>query len=112
MPDWQAVGRLTSERMTELAMTQRELSERSGVSIATLRRVQHGENQARSRATLANVSRALGLPDDHLWNIAMHRTTVGMDGAGRGEAQIREELAELRHRVERIEEQLSPGVTG
>lgn len=111
MADWQAVARLTNERMQEVTMTQRELSERSGVSIATLRRIQHGENQARSRATLASISRALGFPDDHLWNIAMRRT-AGTDDDGHGDVQIREELAELRHRVERIEEQLSSGGAG
>jgi transcriptional regulator with XRE-family HTH domain len=111
VPDWQAVARLTNERMRELAMTQRELSERSGVSIATLRRVQHGENQARSRATLTNVSRALGLADDHLWNIAMRRSGTRTKANGQADAQIREELAELRRRVERIEERLSPEAT-
>lgn len=107
MPDWQAVARLINDRMRETGMSQRELSERSGVSTATLRRVQHGESQTRSRATLASISRALGLADDQLWNTAMRRTAGKSDGDGQVDAQIKEELAELRRRVERIEDRLS-----
>jgi nucleoid-associated protein EbfC len=86
---WALVARVVNDQMAERGMTQRELARRSGVSAATLRKIQRGGEQRRSRATLVSVSRALGLPDDHLWRVSQ--------GAGDpGEAWSDDEMSALR----------------
>ncbi|MFC7612322.1 helix-turn-helix domain-containing protein [Actinokineospora soli] len=49
--DWQAVADAINARLDELEMTQKELADRSGVSVATLRQLQ--KNDARGSAVLA-----------------------------------------------------------
>ncbi len=101
---WASVAKAVNDRMREHGLTQRELAERSGVSVATLRKVQHGLPQARNRSTLANISRALGFPDSHLWRIATEAPLAGheTDEASAIEA-LRSDLEDLRKRVEAIE---------
>ena len=104
MDEWALVAKAVNDRMLERGITQRELAERSGISVATLRKIQHAEPQARNRSTLAGISRALGFRDDHLWRIA---TEVPSSGDGTIDAlvidDLRSDLAELRARVEALE---------
>ncbi|SEG90218.1 Helix-turn-helix domain-containing protein [Thermomonospora echinospora] len=107
MSDWAAVARAVNERMRELDITQRELAERSGISPATLREIQQGANRQRSRSTLAAISRALRWPEDHLRRVS----TEGQVSESTAEdapalASLREELTELRQRVEALESRL------
>jgi transcriptional regulator with XRE-family HTH domain len=106
--DWAAVARVVNERMHERGITQRELSDRSGVSVATLRKIQRGVDQDRNRTTLANVSRALGFPDEHLWRVSVEGkpfdTTTNTEKPTI--ATIQDELVEIRQRVEAIERRL------
>lgn len=107
MGDWAAVARAVNERMRELGISQRELAERSGISPATLREIQHGTNRQRSRSTLAAISRALRWPEDHLRRISVEgqaNEPTAEDAPAL--AGLREELAELRQRVEAIESRL------
>ena len=107
MGDWAAVARAVNERMRELDITQRELAERSGISPATLREIQQGANRQRSRSTLAAISRALRWPEDHLRRISVegHASEPTAEDAP-ALASLREELAELRQRVEALESRL------
>ena len=98
MNDWTAVAKVVNERMSALDLTQRDLSERSGVSTATLRKIQQGDDQRRSATTLTAISRALRLPDDHLRRIAS-----GSPGAG-AVASAEDRLPE---RLESVEAQLA-----
>jgi transcriptional regulator with XRE-family HTH domain len=99
---WVDVATVVNDRMTARGLSQRELAERSGLSPATLRKIQHGEDQARNRSTLAGLSRALGFPEDHLWRVAME----GLNAAGTADDEtgtLTREIADLQRRVAVIE---------
>jgi transcriptional regulator with XRE-family HTH domain len=59
--NWAAVARAVSDRVRELGWRQRELAERSHVSVAVVREIQrHTVERRRSRRTLEALSVALG----------------------------------------------------
>ncbi len=65
--NWAAVARAVSERVRELGWQQRELAERSHVSVAVVREIQrHTVERRRSRRTLEALSVALGWEPEHL----------------------------------------------
>lgn len=109
---WQDVADAINDRMLHLALTQRALSERSGVSLSTLRELQHGvENRRRSARTLAALSDALGWQPDHLQRVAEGETRQPADTAHRSlrdhetltePQQIQQNLTELSDRVDRL----------
>lgn len=104
MRHWADVAAVVNDRMATRGLSQRELAERSGLSTATLRKIQHGEDQSRNRSTLAGLSRALGLPEDHLWRVAMEG--MAAEQAGDETGVLRREIADLRRRVGAIESRL------
>ena len=74
--NWAAVARVISDRVRELGWRQRELAERSHVSVAVVREIQrHTVERRRSRRTLEALSVALGWEPEHL------------DGVLKGQAQ-------------------------
>ena len=107
MSDWQAVARVVNERMATLGLTQRELSEKSGVSVATLRKIKQGHDQRRSTTTLKAIARALGLAEDDLRRVARGASGGGDGGRDEGLAeQLRAvvgRVAELETRVTTLE---------
>ena len=65
--DWAAVARAISGRVRELGWRQRELAERSHVSVAVVRELQrHTVERRRSSRTLEALSVALGWEPEHL----------------------------------------------
>jgi transcriptional regulator with XRE-family HTH domain len=65
--NWAAVARAVSDRVRELGWRQRELAERSHVSVAVVREIQrHTVERRRSRRTLEALSVALGWEPEHL----------------------------------------------
>jgi hypothetical protein len=59
--DWAAVSQAIDDRVRELGWRQRELAERSHVSLAVVREIQrHTVERRRSRRTLESLSVALG----------------------------------------------------
>ncbi len=65
--DWAAVAHVIDERMTELGLRQRELAERSQVSLAIVREIRHQTvERRRGPRTLESLSVALDWPPDHL----------------------------------------------
>jgi len=65
--DWAAVARAISGRVRELGWRQRELAERSHVSVAVVRELQrHTVERRRSLRTLEALSVALGWEPEHL----------------------------------------------
>ena len=65
--DWAAVAKAINERVGELGWRQRELAERSHVSLATVREIQrHTVERRRSPRTLESLSVTLGWPPQHL----------------------------------------------
>jgi transcriptional regulator with XRE-family HTH domain len=102
---WAEVAKVVNDQMAGRSISQRELAQRSGVSPATLRKIQAGMPQQRTRTVLANISRALGLPDDHLWRVSRGEPVTG---AQEGElSALRSEVARLTERVEALESRLS-----
>lgn len=72
--DWPAVSRAINERMTELGLRQRELIERSRVSKAAVREIQHNTVQRRRSArTLEALSSALAWHPQHLAAVLVGR---------------------------------------
>lgn len=113
MGHWADVAAVVNDRMNARGLSQRELAERSGLSPATLRKIQHGEDQARNRSTLGGLSRALGFPEDHLWRVAME----GLSAAGPTDDEtgtLARAVADLQRRVAAIESLLrvNQGVHG
>jgi transcriptional regulator with XRE-family HTH domain len=102
---WADVAKVVNDRMAERSITQHELATLSGVSPATLRKIQAGDPQQRTRAVLANISRALGLAEDHLW-----RVSRGESPASDSQSELsalRAEMADLARRVEVLESQMA-----
>jgi transcriptional regulator with XRE-family HTH domain len=65
--NWAAVARAISDRVRELGWRQRELAERSHVSVAVVREIQrHTVERRRSPRTLQALSVALGWDPEHL----------------------------------------------
>ena len=68
--DWAAVARAISGRVRELGWRQRELAERSHVSVAVVREIQrHTVERRRSPRTLEALSVALGWEPEHLHRV-------------------------------------------
>jgi transcriptional regulator with XRE-family HTH domain len=103
--DWSAVARVVNDRMNTLDLSQRELSERSGVSVATLRKIQQGDDQRRSATTLTAISRALGLADDHLRKIA--GGAAGATAAGPAEGHLSERLESVEAQLAQLQERVA-----
>jgi transcriptional regulator with XRE-family HTH domain len=105
--DSAAVAKVVNDRMQERGITQRVLAERSGISVATLRKIQHGVDQDRNRSTFASISRALGLPEDLLWRVwSQGAAGAESDSEAATVEELRREVAELRQRVSAIETRL------
>jgi DNA-binding Xre family transcriptional regulator len=105
---WADVARVAKTRMAELSMTQRELSEKSGLSTATLRKLSVDKPQRLSRSTLAGISRALGLGEDHLWRVSRGESPeVDTSAVRQSELfALRTGLADLARRVEVLESRM------
>jgi transcriptional regulator with XRE-family HTH domain len=70
--NWPAVAAALGARMDACRLSQQELASQAGVSVATLRVLQRGAGERRvQNTTLAAVSRALGLPGDHLLRVLL-----------------------------------------
>lgn len=100
MEGWRSVAQVITDRMAERGMTQRELSEASGVSVATLRELQRGVSRRRSPVMLAAISRALGFPDSHLRDLVRQTPAAAAPQEQPLEVQeLRERVAALEHTV-------------
>ena len=111
MGHWADVSKAVNARMAARGLSQRELAERSGVSPATLRKIQHGGEQARNRSTLANISRALGWPEEYLWRVSLDGLSAARLPTD-DPASLRRELDELQRRVGAIESRLEMSDAG
>jgi len=100
--DWSAVSTAIRARLDDRGMTMTELAARSGVSLTTVRELVHVLNTRRRQPrTLASLSSALGWPADHLGTVLRGRAAD--DAPADGLAAVRNELRELRDRVETLE---------
>src|SRR3954468_18819655 len=69
--DWAAVATALNERMAARRVGQQELATLSGVSVSTLRQVQHGAGRRVQNKTLAAISRALDWPEGYLTDVLL-----------------------------------------
>ncbi|ONI72705.1 hypothetical protein ALI144C_42585 [Actinosynnema sp. ALI-1.44] len=105
--DWSAVADAIRARMAELGTTQRELADRSGVSVATLRQLQNNYGpRRRARHTLEDVSKGLQWPAGHLAYV-LDGAAGASEGAEPGwqteVAELRSLIADLAERVDALE---------
>lgn len=106
---WDAVAESVNARMAETRMTQMELASRSGVSLATIREIQHNHKPRRRHPrTLAAISQALDWPPDQLERVL--RGEISHTGEARGPltedpvmAELRAIHKELRHVSDRLD---------
>jgi uncharacterized coiled-coil DUF342 family protein len=100
--DWAAVAKAINERVNELGMRQKELAEKSHVSLAIVREVQHHiVERRRSPRTLESLSTALGWHPLHLDAVLRDRKPPEP-----GDPVV--DLADtLWSRMDRVEERLS-----
>jgi len=101
--DWAAVARAISNRVRELGWRQRELAERSHVSVAVVREIQrHTVERRRSPRTLQALSVALGWEPEHLdWVLKGHSQQTGGHTAPDG-AALWSRLDSLERRLDEI----------
>jgi transcriptional regulator with XRE-family HTH domain len=101
--NWAAVARAISDRIRELGWRQRELAERSHVSIAVVREIQrHTVERRRSRRTLEALSVALGWEPERL-----ERVLKGLeDQPQRSGGGIAPDSAALWSRLDSMERRL------
>ncbi|MDT3444271.1 helix-turn-helix domain-containing protein [Pseudofrankia sp. BMG5.37] len=110
--DWRAVAQALNARMTARRVGQQELADQAGVSVATLRVLQHGAGRRRVQdATLAAVCRALDWPADHLLSILLGQPAPGAASAASASAEdsfaaLVEGQAEILAVLLRIERQI------
>lgn len=113
--EWSAVALAIKTRLAELGWTQQELSQRSQVSVATIRQLQNDTSSARRRnpRTLTALSEALGWSPDHLAAVADGRDPAedpdADDPIVAELATIKESLAIMSSRLDAIEQQLADG---
>ncbi len=107
-------------RMAALRIGQQALATASGVSVATIRQLQHGAQRRRvQNATLTAVASALDWPHDHLIRVllqdqerdAAEQAPPGNDPASAGtDHQILAVLLRIEQRLTDLAERIVPGV--
>lgn len=100
--DWAAVAKTINDRVTELGWRQRELAERSHVSQAIVREIQHHViERRRSPRTLESLSVALGWHPHHLDAVLHGRTPPASD------EPVTDSTDTLWSRLDALEQRLS-----
>ena len=106
--DWAAVAAVVNERMAARRVGQQELAHLSGVSVSTLRQVQHGAGRRVQNKTLGAISRALGWPDDHLATVLLSQREPASEVTPAADAaavlrRIESGVDEIRERLTALE---------
>ncbi len=114
--NWQAVADALNTRMAARRIGQQSLATASGVSVATLRQVQHGSHARRvQNATLTAIARALDWPDDHLIRVLVGKHVPDSFGPATdqeilaGIGRIEQRLDDLARRLAVVEELVTAG---
>jgi transcriptional regulator with XRE-family HTH domain len=101
--NWAAVARAISDRTRELGWRQRELAERSHVSVAVVREIQrHTVERRRSRRTLEALSVALGWEPEHLDGVLNGRAQQHGRPIAPDDAAVWSRLDSVDHRLDEI----------
>ena len=103
LEDWAAVARAISGRVRELGWRQRELAERSHVSVAVVRELQlHAVERRRSPRTLQAVSGALGWEPEHLDRVLKGHARQPGENTAPDNAALRSRLESFESRLAEI----------
>src|SRR5690242_14561340 len=105
--DWQAVADAINTRSAERGLTQKALADLSGVSVATLRKLQKAEPGDRGRPVLMALSVALGWAPGHLQAVSDDvpaPPASDVDAALRADVDaIRADLDDVHRRLAKLE---------
>lgn len=106
--NWAAVARAINERVNELGWRQRELADRSRVSLAIVRELQHHTvERQRSPRTLESLSVTLGWHPQYLAAILHGRRPPELDeSVSHSDNTVHSRLDELEGRLNEITERL------
>lgn len=102
--DWQAVADAINTRSAERGLTQKALADVSGVSVATLRKLQKGEPGDRGRPVLMALSVALGWAPGHLQALSDDVPGSSTPDAG---AALRADVDALRAELDDVQQRLA-----
>ncbi|WP_112109245.1 helix-turn-helix transcriptional regulator [Parafrankia sp. Ea1.12] len=113
--DWAAVATALNERMSNRRIGQQQLAELSGVSVSTVRLLQHGAGRRVQNKTLVSIARALEWPDDHLIQVLLSAppgdSPEANEPTGREVltvlARVEDRLAEIVTRLAAVERAVS-----
>ncbi len=112
--DWAAVAAVLNERMARRRIGQQDLARESGVSVSTLRELQHGAGRRVQNKTLTAIARALDWPDNHLIDVLLAGTPTGSEPTGdpgreilAALARVEDRLGEIARRLAVVEETIS-----
>ncbi len=113
--NWPAVAVAVNDRMAVLRIGQQELADLSGLSVSTLRLVQHGASRRVQNKTLTAIARALDWPDDHLIRMLVGSHVPDSVGPAAdqeilaGIGRIEQRLDDLARRLAVVEELVTAG---
>lgn len=114
--DWAAVAKAINERVSELGWRQRELADRSHVSQAIVREIQHHTvERRRSPRTLESLSVALGWHPEHLVAVLQGRkppepdepVTAGRDTLWSRLDALEQRMTEITERLDDLKSDLA-----
>lgn len=106
--DWAAVATAINERMKELGWSQKELAERSGVSVATVRQIQNNtNNKKRTRPTLQSLSTALGWHPEHIEAVLHRRQPPSLEESETDQAAMAQWMETISGQLNAIQAALS-----
>lgn len=104
--DWAAVADTLNERMATLRIGQQELAQRSGVSVSTLRQLQHGAGRRVQNKTLAAISTALDWPTDQLTAVLLARRSPHVTAPAVDVDPLLDGLRRLEERLDQVIQRL------
>jgi DNA-binding Xre family transcriptional regulator len=94
--------------MARRRVGQQDLARLSGVSVSTLRQLQHGAGRRVQNKTLAAIARALDWPDDHLVAVLLgDQTPAAVAEDSPTEQRILAALTRVERRVDEISDRLT-----
>ena len=102
--DWQAVADAINTRSAERGLTQKALADLSGVSVATLRKLQKAEPGDRGRPVLMALSVALGWAPGHLQAVS---DDVPAPPASEADAALRADVDAIRADLDDVHRRLA-----
>jgi DNA-binding Xre family transcriptional regulator len=100
--DWAAVAAALNERMAARRVGQQDLATLSGVSVSTVRQVQHGAGRRVQNKTLNAISRALDWPEGYLADVLLSSQRPESVEPEQADDQVIDVLRRIEQRLSEI----------